>query len=201
MNRPALKIGDVVPMPGPVDRDAVTRVMIRRGLMQRNADHGKINLLVNQARKILDGAAANDARAADAVEQAKRHLRRRGYNVFSGTVLGHPPDMIVVGHKLLSVREMMEFAQRKGWGGVAVDTVTPIDVGESCGRPRETAAYVLLQRIEGYLRSPGAISERHVGRVITGNPNFVKCLRNGTVPRDTTMAKANAWLDGKGVRK
>jgi hypothetical protein len=111
-----VKIGDTFPFPNP-DRAAIEQSNRRRGQLQRAAASGATNVFANQAAKILVGLAENDHRANCPLEQAKAHLRRRGWNVFSAAVLDGPVDRFVVGTRPrpMTKRQLLAFAARYGW--------------------------------------------------------------------------------------
>ncbi|HEX5183605.1 MAG TPA: hypothetical protein VFW19_10700 [Allosphingosinicella sp.] len=109
-----MKIGDTFPFPSP-DREAVRIAKMRRGQLEAAAASPSVNGYTSQARVIVAGLAANAERAADPVEQAKLHLRRRGWNVFSGTVLGYRDGTYVVGTRLYTKAELLALAERQGW--------------------------------------------------------------------------------------
>ena len=54
----------------------------------------------------------------------------------------------------------------------------------------------LLTRIQRHLRRTGTTATR-LGRDAVGDPRFVFDLRNGREPRDDTVARVHAWLDGQ----
>lgn len=109
-----MKIGDRFPFPNP-DREAVRIAKSRRGQLQRAAAKDGVNGNISQARLILSGLADNEWRANDPLELAKRHLRRRGWNVFSGTVIGFNDGTFVIGTRLHTEAELLALAERHGW--------------------------------------------------------------------------------------
>ncbi len=54
----------------------------------------------------------------------------------------------------------------------------------------------LLMRIQRHLRRTGTPATRF-GREVVGDPRFVLDLRNGREPREDTVRRVHAWLDGQ----
>lgn len=114
-----MNVGDRLPLPW-YDPVELVRVNRMRGQLRRLASTPSTNLMANQGRKILAGHAESAARRACPVEQAKAHLRRRGWKVFAATVIGGPDGMFVIGSGsgFYTEAEMLAFARRRGWEGV-----------------------------------------------------------------------------------
>lgn len=189
----ALKIGDVLPVAVPIDervRREINGVRCRRGQIERAAATGRTNGNVNQARLILTGHQDRAARLADPVEQAKTFLRRKGINVYAGSVLGHDEGTVVVGTKLRTVPGMMALAARLGWGGAGGAEAS----SGAANDPGPVLALTLAERVERILRLTG-MKPTDLGRAAYGHSDFVKMMRAGTRFRPASVARVEAWLD------
>lgn len=200
----ALKIGDVVPLPGPIDMGALRAARVRRGQLARADSSDATNFQVNRARLILDGMREREERFADPVEQAKAHLRRRGLNVYCGTVAGHPEGTFVVGTKLRSTASMMALAVRLGWNGKVMDG--PMSAVSIVGRakalyPRTAAndSDSLLSEIQRFLQATGMAQTRFC-RAAGLERHFVNRLEEGRRPRPITVRRALDFIAARSAR-
>lgn len=111
-----MKVGDVQHFVCE-DRIALARANRMRGTLERAAHGTHRNGRVSEARVILAGMHERDRRAACPVEQAKAHLRRKGFNVFCASVIDGPSDRFVIAGRegLLTRAELLAMAERHGW--------------------------------------------------------------------------------------
>jgi hypothetical protein len=85
-----MKVGDVVAWPKdhPFDPIAIAHAMRQRGALKRSIASNRSNHFTGQAAKILREAAEREARQADPNEAVRSFLQRRGYRVYSRSVIG-----------------------------------------------------------------------------------------------------------------
>lgn len=110
MARPASRdvspsIGDVEPLPEDWSRTAWIVQRRMQGSDARRAAGAGVTAKV--ARREIDKRAADTARLADPLEQAKTRLRRRGFTVFAAEVTGGPKGKFYVGGRLMTEAELM----------------------------------------------------------------------------------------------
>ena len=100
-----LSIGDVEPLPAEFRREALIAAKRRQtAYANRLAGKGKA---AEVTRWEAEKAAADAARLADPLEQAKTRLRRRGFTVFAAEVTGGPKGKFYVGGRLMTAAELM----------------------------------------------------------------------------------------------
>jgi hypothetical protein len=100
-----LAIGAVEPLPAEFRREALIAAKSRqRAYHARLAGKG---CAAEQTRREAEKAAADAARLADPLEQAKNRLRSRGYAVFAAEVTGGPKGKFVVGGRLMTEAELL----------------------------------------------------------------------------------------------
>jgi len=98
-------IGAVEPLPAEFRREALIAAK-RRQTAHANRLAGK-GKAAEVTRWEAEKAAADAARLADPLEQAKTRLRRRGFTVFAAEVTGRPKGKFYVGGRLLTEAELM----------------------------------------------------------------------------------------------
>lgn len=98
-------IGAVEPLPAEFRREALIAAK-RRQTAHANRLAGK-GKAAEVTRWEAEKAAADAARLADPLEQAKTRLRRRGFTVFAAEVTGGPKGKFYVGGRLLTEAELM----------------------------------------------------------------------------------------------
>lgn len=97
-----MKIGDTIPLDGPVDRAELRRAKLRRGNIARLAARGNNNAGIHTARRIIAEQQDQLHRATDPYELAATFLRRRGYIVYDrAIVLGRPNKGVQVGRQVM----------------------------------------------------------------------------------------------------
>lgn len=98
-------IGAVEPLPAEFRREALIAAK-RRQTAYANRLVGK-GKAAEVTRWEAEKAAADAARLADPLEQAKTRLRRRGFTVFAAEVTGGPKGKFYVGGRLMTEAELM----------------------------------------------------------------------------------------------
>lgn len=98
-------IGAVEPLPAEFRRDKLIAAKRRQtAYANRLAGKGRAGEVT---RREAEKAAADAARLADPLEQAKSRLRRRGFTVFAAEVTGGPKGKFYVGGRLLTAAELL----------------------------------------------------------------------------------------------
>ena len=88
-------------------------------------------------------------------------------------------------------------------GPVPAAIALPPPAGRSCKRDmrrslgRDGAAHPLLGEIELFQRAQ-RLSDCQFGLRSAGDPNLVTRIREGSWPREATVAKVRAWILGQG---
>lgn len=98
-------IGAVEPLPAGWSRTAWTVQRRMQGADARRAAGDGVTARI--AQREIDKRAAEAARLADPLEQAKTRLRRRGFAVFAAEVTGGPKGKFYVGGRLLTEAELL----------------------------------------------------------------------------------------------
>ncbi len=108
--RPTPRTGEVTigmtePLPPEFQREALIAARRRqKAYAHRLIGKGKA---AEVTRWEAEKAAADAARLADPLEQAKTRLRRRGFTVFAAEVTGGPKGKFYVGGRLMTEAELM----------------------------------------------------------------------------------------------
>lgn len=88
-------------------RDALTRQRRRNGTIRAAAQKDGPSHGARLARKLLrENASSVDS----TVDVARKTLQRRGWVVYSATVVGGPRDMWICGHRTVTTDELLEMA-------------------------------------------------------------------------------------------
>lgn len=108
-----MKIGDTSPIPADADLTLLPAIRYRKALTKRIGSIKSGNQAIMAAKKVMAERSASDARAESPVEQAKTHLRRRGYVPVCQDVHGYH-----AGQRTFPTAKLFkEFARSKGWVG------------------------------------------------------------------------------------
>lgn len=103
------------------------KVGVQRRVRLEGRDDGSVRVITagtyaarcyreEKARAIAANQQAQIFRTTDPVERAKTFLRRRGWTVFSASVVDGPPDQYVVGRnrKTMTGKELIAYAMARG---------------------------------------------------------------------------------------
>ena len=98
-------IGAVEPLPSSWSRTAWAVQRRMQGADARRAAGDGVTAKI--AQREIEKRAADAARLADPLEQAKTRLRRRGFTVFAAEVTGGPEGKFYVGGRLMTEAELL----------------------------------------------------------------------------------------------
>lgn len=122
-----MKVGDVVPLDGPVDRDALRKAKLRRGAVARIAERKNNNAGTNTARRIVSDKQEQERRLGDPFERARLYLGKLGIPVFSAAVYNEnfsertavmliaKSEWVIDRQRVPDREAVIAFARAQGW--------------------------------------------------------------------------------------